>query len=241
MSHCGSGTRRNKNQKMLGFLRLTKILILFVGFIFCLWGDASSSWPEFWLSSDCFQGSAQGTQAAVSLAFDGTNFLVVWEDERRSSQKDIFGARVSLEGEILDPIGIPICTSRVYHSYANAAWGGENYLVVWQEWSNGNWTVLGARINPDGYVLDPDGFIIAGGSEWAVNPAVASDGIDFFVVWSQEKGATFFDIYGTKITAFGEVLNSEGILICATDLPEYYPSIACNGSTYLVTWEHNQW
>jgi hypothetical protein len=220
---------------------LKKTLILLVGLLFYLSGKAFSSWPEFWLSSDCFLGNAQGTQTTASFAFDGTNFLVAWEDERINTQGDIFGARVSLEGEILDPIGIPIPTSQVYHSYVDVAWGGENYLVVWQEWSDGGWSVYGARVDPEGNVLDPDGLFIAGGSEWASCPKVASDGANFFVVWSQDNPETFADIYGTRITASGEVLDPEGISICATYLPEYYPSIAYNGSTYLVVWEHNQW
>ncbi len=220
--------------------RLIKILILSVGVVFCLSGDVFSSWPEFWLSSDCFPGSAQGTQTTASVAFDGTNYLAVWEDERSSTQRDVFGTRISQEGEILDPVGIPICTSQSVQSGVNVAWGGENYLVVWQDWRDGNWTVYGARLDSEGNVLDPDGFFIAGGSEWALYPAVASDGDNFFVVWSHDKLETSYDIYGTRITPDGEVLDPEGILICSTYLFELSPAIAYNGSVYLVAWEHDQ-
>jgi len=219
---------------------LIKILILFVSLVFCLSGEVFSFWPEFWLCSDCFSGGAQRTQTTASLAFDGTNFLVVWEDERINSKRDIFGARVSLQGEILDPIGIPICTSQNIQSAVNVAWGGQNYLVVWQDWRNGNMAVYGARVDLEGNVLDPDGFLIAGGSEWAMYPAVASDGTNFFVVWSHDKLDTFYDIYGTRVTPDGEILDPGGILICATYLFEVTPSIAYNGSVYLVVWEHDQ-
>jgi len=225
---------------MLDFRRLIKILILFIGLIFCLSGKVFPSWPEFWLSSDCFSGAAQGTQTTPSIAFDGTNFLVVWEDERINTNNDIFGARVSPQGEILDPIGIPISTSQSVQSNVNVAWGGQNYLVVWQEWIDENYAIYGARVGPDGSVLDPDGFFIAGGSDWAIYPAVASDGANFFVVWSQDKSGISYDIYGTRVTPDGEVLDPDGILICETPQFEYYPSIAYNGSTYLVVWENDQ-
>jgi hypothetical protein len=215
-------------------------IILFLSLLFCLPREAFSSWPEFPLSSDCFLGGAQGTQTTPSIAFDGTNFLAVWEDERINTQRDILGARVSPQGEILDPIGIPICASQNVQSYVNVAWGGHNYLVVWQDYRNENFTIYGARVSPDGSVLDPGGFFIAGGSEWALYPAVASDGSDFFVVWSYYKKETSYDIYGTRITSEGQVLDPGGILICATYQSEYCPSIAYNGSTYLVVWEHNQ-
>jgi hypothetical protein len=220
--------------------RLLWMLILFLTLLFWLPRRTFSSWPESWLSSDCFSGGAQGTQTTSSVAFDGTNFLVVWEDERINTQRDIFGARVSPQGTILDPVGFPICTSPSVQSNVNVAWGGQNYLVVWQDWRNVNWSVYGARVTPDGNVLDPDGFFIAGGSEWAEYPSVASDGINFFVVWSYYKSEISYDIYGTRVTPEGEVLDSGGILICETPQFEYCPSIAYNGSIFLVTWEHNQ-
>lgn len=227
------------DRKMLYSGWLTRLAILLTIIVFCPTGEAFSSWPDFWLSSDCFSGPAPGPKTAASVAFDGTDFLVVWEDER-NTQKDIFGARVSLQGEILDPIGIPICTSQSVQSNVNVTWGGENYLVVWQDWRNGNWAVDGARVDPEGNVLDPDGFPIAGGSEWAAYPAVASDGANFFVVWTQDKPETFYDVYGTRITPDGDVLDPGGILICATYQYELNPAIAYNGSIYFVTWEHDQ-
>jgi hypothetical protein len=225
---------------MCDFRRLTKMLILFVSLVFCLSGKTFSFWPEFWLSSDCFSGGAQGTQTKPSLAFDGTNFLVVWGDERIGTQGDIFGARISPQGEILDPLGIPICTSQGIQSDVGVAWGGQNYLVVWQDLRSENWAIYGARVDPDGNVLDPDGFLIAGGVEWTISPAVASDGTNFFVVWSHDKLDTFYDIYGTRVTPDGEVLDPEGILICATYRLEISSSIAYNGSVYLVAWEQDQ-
>ncbi len=225
---------------MLNLRTSIRVLIFFTVITFCLSGDGFSSWPEFWLSSDCFSGGAQHTQTTPSVAFDGTNFLVAWEDERISSQRDIFAARVTLQGEVLDPIGIPICTFEGIQSHVNLAWDGQNYLAVWQDWRNEDWAIYGARVDPNGSLLDPDGFLIAGGSEWALYPAVASDGSNFFVVWSHDKPWTSYDVYGTRITPDGEILDPDGILICATDLFEYCPSIAYNGSIYFVAWEHNQ-
>ncbi len=225
--------------EMMRFARLIRVAVLLVIAVFCLSGKVFSSWPDFWLSNDCFSGSAQGAQREAWVAFDGTNFLVVWEDERDGG-RDVFGARVSLQREILDPVGIPICTYQGDQSEVEVAWGGENYLVVWQDWREGAWMVYGARVDADGYVLDPDGFPIAGGEEWVGSPAVASDGTNFFVVWSHFKLETFYDMYGTRVTPDGEVLDLGGILISATYQFELNPSVACNGSVYFVAWEHDQ-
>jgi hypothetical protein len=78
--------------EMMRFAGLIRIAVLLVIAIFFLSGEAFSCWPDFWLSTDCFSGSAHGAQRGASVAFDGTNFLVVWEDERDAG-RDIFGAR----------------------------------------------------------------------------------------------------------------------------------------------------
>lgn len=222
---------------MLDLRRLSLIPVVAAAFVFYWSGDVLSSWPDFWLSSDCFSGAAQGNQTTAALAFDGTNFLVVWEDERIESDRDIFATRVSKQGEILDPAAIPICTSHGTQSFASVAWGGENYLVVWQDFRDMEWAIYGARVDLEGNVLDPEGFYIAGGWDWTRYPAVAADGTNFLVVWSYIDMETLDDIYGARVSQDGEVLDPAGILISASFPPDYLASVAYNGSVYLVVWQ----
>jgi hypothetical protein len=216
-----------------------KVMVLSVWLILCVSAEALSSWPEFWLSSDCFSGSAHGPQSAPALARGQTNLLVVWEDQRVVAERGVFGTRLTPQGEILDPTGIPICTASGRQSWVNVAWGDPNYLVTWTDTRNGSGEIYGARIDPQGNVLDVDGFPISTGPGWAGCPDVAWDGTNFLVVWSHDRYDTAsYDIYASRVTPQGEVLDPEGIQISFDPAMELAPSIAYNNSIYLVTWEH---
>ena len=216
-----------------------KIFVLFVVFCLCSYENAFSSWPEFQLSTDCFPGSAYGIQSSPAVAFGGTNYLVVWEDERVNTDRDIFGARVSPTGEVLDPIGIPIYVYANLQTGVKVAAGDQNYLVVWTDYRDASYDVYGARVDFSGNVLDPGGFPISNTYNWESYPDVAWDGTNFFVVWTDDRSVTTYDdIYGTRISPAGEVLDPDGIQISNTTAFEETPSIAYNGSVYFVAWEH---
>jgi hypothetical protein len=101
-------------------------------------------------------------QMSPSVAFDGNNYLVVWDDDRITLDWDIFGARVNQAGEILDPGGFIISNAANDQQFSSVAFDGTNYLVVWQdERSDEFYDIYGARVSQDGTVLDPGGFVIS--------------------------------------------------------------------------------
>ena len=53
---------------------------------------------------------APDDQEEPSVVANGNGYFVVWADKRNysSTEYDIYGARVSATGEVLDPTGIPI-------------------------------------------------------------------------------------------------------------------------------------
>ncbi len=87
-----------------------------------------------------------GFQRTPSVCFGDTNFLVVWTDERPGN---IYGARVSQTGVVLDPGGIRIALTGS-GNFPSVSFDGNNYLVVWF----GENKVRGARVNQGGVVLD---------------------------------------------------------------------------------------
>ncbi|MEO0183269.1 MAG: FlgD immunoglobulin-like domain containing protein [candidate division WOR-3 bacterium] len=172
----------------------------------------------------------------TGIGFDGTNYFVVWHDRRTQPDfYDIIGARVSQDGAVLDPDGILICPAPYMQSYPRIAFGGTNYMVVWHDYRNGNFDIYGARVNPSGIVLDPDGIAISTADRNQGAPAVAYDGINFLVVWEDWRNGNG-DIYGSRVNQAGLVLDPDGIPISTTDALQSCPRITFGGFNYLVAW-----
>ena len=71
---------------------------------------------------------------------------------------DIYAARVTADGDVLDPAGIAISTQTGYEQYSSVASRGDEFLVVWDDERAGpDENVYGSRVAADGTVLDPRG------------------------------------------------------------------------------------
>ena len=147
--------------------------------------------------------TAPGVQWAPSLAWNGSEYLVAWESYPAPGVgSDIYAARVTADGDVLDPAGIAISTQTGYEQYSSVASRGDEFLVVWDDERAGpDENVYGSRVAADGTVLDPEGIAIstAGGSEWA--PTVASDGTNYFVAWGDARSG--YNVYGRGSRAAG--------------------------------------
>jgi hypothetical protein len=114
------------------------------------------------------------------------------------------------------------------------------YLVVWYEFPGDDSNVLGVRIKPTGVVVDRTPIAIGGSHNWATFPKVASDGVDFFVVWDEAPRGGNHDIWGARVQAStGTVLDPKPIFIGTAGVDWGRPAIAWNGQQYYVAWK--QW
>jgi hypothetical protein len=217
--------------------RFGQATIFAVSFILFHSVTSLCSWPESPISPDCFPGSAYGTQSSPAVARGENSVLVVWEDERITADRDIFCTRITNEGSILDPVGIPICAALGPQTRARVAAGDQGFLVVWQDQRNDTYDIYAARIDVDGNVLDPDGFPVSTGPQWEESPDVAWDGTNFLVVFSDDRSMISPDIYGIRIAPSGEILDGTAIQVSSETDMELAPSVTYNGLNYLVVWE----
>jgi hypothetical protein len=192
--------------------------------------------PTGMLLTTATGGVAKGQFSPV-VAWDGANYLGVWGDGRNGVDSDVYGGRVDGSGAILDGTGIPISTAAGEQSSPSIAWNGAEYLAVWQDHRGSRFDVYGARIAPNGTVLDPFGIPIstAGGDQR--DPRVVANGSQFLVVWDDSRGANL-EVYATRVDGNGSVLDPSGIDVSSgATSDQELPAVAWNGSHYLVAWE----
>jgi len=166
---------------------------------------------------------------AVVIAFR----FVVWQDERHSGSNftyyDVYGARVSTAGELLDPDGIALTTDQHEDYYPDVASDGTDCLVVFRDHAAGPADMLVAvRVAADGTILDPTPLVLVTGAE-SSNYAVTFGGGQYFVVWSTSDQ----ELRAARVTPDGTLLDADpGILLrpAATQ-----PDVVYDGTQFVVT------
>lgn len=73
----------------------------------------------------------QGVQLEPALGFDGTDYLVVWNDGR-GTLSTLYGARVTQAGVVVDTGGVRLLGEFDLQQHPAVDFDGTNYLVVWQ-------------------------------------------------------------------------------------------------------------
>jgi hypothetical protein len=199
-------------------------------------GAGDSVGPGFEVGGDVVLGPAAEYQIDAAVAFDGTNYLVVWSDYRSKSSYDILGARVAADGTIIDEGGFMVSGAEEYQEAPAVAFDGANYLVVWTDERNGSNDIYGARVDTAGTVLDPEGIPLCTEAGAQAEVAIDFGDSNYFLVWTDTRDVNE-NIYGTRVATDGTVLDAGGAAICTDPASQRYASVSRNGAGWLVVWQ----
>jgi hypothetical protein len=205
--------------------------------IYGTWVDSSGTISE---SSSVALYQAAGNQRNPAVAFDGTDYFLVWEEYGRGDTCDLYGARIASTGALLDTAGIPICTLALWQEYPAVGYDGRNYLVVWEDSRSLSSTdIYAARVDTAGTVLDPSGIAVSTEAlSGQSRPSVALGQACWLIAWRDSRSGTNTDIYCARLDTSGDVLDSTGIAVCTTSsVWEVSPSVSFDGTDYLIVWE----
>jgi N-acetylneuraminic acid mutarotase len=196
------------------------------------------------------------TGGAPQVAFDGANYLLIWEDDAAFPNDVIYGRFITPAGTLSGP-AFPISTTSgpARLGTKGLIYDGTNYFVTWETRSNpddGNTADLYGRfVSPAGQLVG-NLIAISTAPDGQRDPAVAFDGTNILVAWADGRdrsacstdavGTTCYesDIYGqfiTKSTAGGAgALSGGNFPISQSSLPHDNPvGITFDGTNYLVT------
>lgn len=174
------------------------------------------------------------TENILGLAYGGGNYLVVYTKEVNPTTADsvVYGRTVSPTGTVGNEIQI----STGYGDFGvnSVAFDGTNFLVVWADDSN-DYEVKGRFVSPLG-ILGTE-FSINASTYPSDNPlTVAFDGTNYLVVWTDQVGVSGeWDIFGQLVSPSGTLVGSV-ISISTANGQQLGPSIAFDGTNYLVVW-----
>ena len=208
-----------------------------------------------WLELDCGTWSVRGqrlTPALVSIGAvftlnlyspsqperptvttNGTDFLVVWSEERYYGFAQLFGTRVSHAGVVQDPSGIQITSPAGYTMFQpGAVWSGSNYLVAYNvQRTFGDEDIYLTRISSAGNILDPSGIPVRTGAGSQNMPSVgrgiSSEAQLVWADWSKSG-----DVQSSLVSSAGAVVSLVSVTQGAPR--QSIPRFARSGTNHLI-------
>ena len=175
---------------------------------------------------------SSGYGDASEVAFDGTNFFVVWRED--SADTGIRGCFVSPTG--VTGIEISVNASPAPSDNPTAvAFDGANYLVVWDDEVGGKgtqtWDVFGQLISPGGALVG--GVITICDEPGAQLPtSVAFGAGHYMVMWVDMQNETNWDCYGQYINPAGSLFAGKWAI--NTDPGNQMAGVGFAGGKYCV-------
>lgn len=174
-------------------------------------------------------------QAFPALASSPTGSLVAFASDH-DGKIGIAVQRLARDGSPVDAEPVTLASGTRYGK-PSVAWNGACYLVVWEDLVVASFEtddrVLGARVLPNGQVLDAVPFVVMGGNA----PDVAARGGEFLVAASQAPSTPSLRyVYAQRLDANVQPIG--GALQLSTSFARY-PCVAALDSGWLVAWQRN--
>jgi hypothetical protein len=169
------------------------------------------------------------------IGWNGTSWLLPYTTTTGLNAGSVHARRLYADGSV-DASPIPITSAPpTGGDFSVAALGGQ-WLVTWNQSTD----IRAIRISAAGAKVDASSFVVSNALNDQTRPRAASDGTNYWIVWQDARvDANSADVYGTRVSPAGAVLDPSGLAISATTYDEIAPSIAGGpAGTLLVAYHH---
>ena len=184
-------------------------------------------------------------------AFDGTNYLVVYEAELSSAgmRPNLDAVLVSASGAIIsgpNVVGVSADLPNFGGEAQALVFGGGHYLLIYNDANSYLGPLSGIFLSPATGQAEGAAFPIFSQNDGDhAEPAVGFDGTNFLAVWN-ETLANPAGLYAVRISNTGNVVDSSPLLVMdntaadrsgsCCDLQDLEPNVSYDGSNYLVAY-----
>ncbi len=204
------------------------------------------------------------SQIYPDILFDGTNYLVVWDDDR-SGERSIYGMFLDTDGH---PAGddFVISDNPDRQMLVRAAYNGQHYMATWADRRHGSKSsVYGQMFDHEGNPVGEEVSIsILEDNEERSWPRIGSNGNQFMVAWEQQnltkteeesqtrqqpryeaagmeksRSTIWYEVHGRVINPNGTYYTDE-MPIGVADYHQQNPEIAGHEDQFLVLWQDSR-
>ncbi len=180
-------------------------------------------------------GSPTGAVSQFAqVAWSGTNYLVVWRDDRLSRNSDIYAARLNAAGTLIDTTSILVSSTAGIQSAPSVAFINGSFVVVWEDYKlpAGDADLRAARISTAGAVTQLGTVAVTPTAE--THPLLASRGAEGLLVFARGPSVFASRYNGTTFgAAFSVAAAGSEYGVAANPAGEYLVSYAATGTTGL--------
>ena len=191
-------------------------------------------------------GPTTASQRKPVASWDGTRYVVVWEDGRSTgSGAELYLTRVMPDGTIVDTDGIPLLSPPQPGSQStpSIAWHptGQLHVLTWIDPRDGSPDVFAARFNPMGVgtPLEPGGIRLTANSSAERAPNIACNVASCLIAFQTivDGGGGRSILQGQRILHTGDLIDANPINLVPTATTVQEPDVLATNSGFIVGWE----
>jgi len=195
---------------------------------------ARRDWLGDKIGSDVRVTNDSYSSTEVSSCWTGSEFAMVWKDDRDSND-EIYFARLSSDGSKINSTDVRVTNDSYESRSPDIAWNGSEYGVCWTDdvWGSVNtlhFARLSAEGNKQGGSLNFSYY--PGNSSW--DCSIVWTGREYGISWVDNRDGNN-EIYYTRISADGNKIGSE-MRITNVSQNCYAPSVASRGLDVGISW-----
>jgi hypothetical protein len=187
-------------------------------------------------------GPGNQTQPIVSAS--PSLFLVGWTDATDPAKPTVRDTAVALNGSTLDTAGFGLTDGAGAQTQVAGASNRANSLFAWTEMGEASSDIKATTMQPGGEQdfspepLHPNGIDVSAASGNQTDPAVVRRRGLFVVAWVDERAGTH-DVFASRVTVDGAVLDTAGVAVATGPRQQRAPALASAGPKVLAAYQRD--